>query len=247
MKIIVSPTKNMVTRYMQNDYILKPIFFEKALQLATYLKQQNLTSFAKIFNASDKIIENSIKLYANMNLDSTQLTPAIFAYSGLQFKYADISSMSQEDIAFANQYFYIISAFYGLLKPLDGIVNYRLDFTCKIDFNGYSSLYDFWSDSILNAIDDEVIVNLASDEYFMAIKPYTKNKTIIDVKFYVKTPKGLIQKGTIAKMARGKMMAYIIKNRIVEPNGIRGFNELGFEYEASLSNDNLYMFVKNDK
>ena len=144
-----------------------------------------------------------------------------------------LENTPDDQIKYIQEHLYIISGFYGLLKPLDAITPYRLEMQTKCPF----SLYDFWKDDLSNQI-DEPILNLASEEYAKTIRKY---KPLIDVRFVEENGK---EKGVYAKMARGAMVRYLAENQIENIKDITQFSDLGYTFDASQSTEKNYIFKK---
>ena len=144
-----------------------------------------------------------------------------------------IAQTTYDQIKYIQGHLYILSGFYGLLKPLDAITPYRLEMQTKCPF----SLYDFWKDDLAKQI-DEPILNLASEEYAKIIRKY---KPLIDVRFVEENGK---EKGVYAKMARGAMVRYLAENKIENIKDITQFSDLGYTFDASQSTEKLYIFQK---
>ena len=118
----------------------------------------------------------------------------------------------------------------------------------SIDFNGYKSMYEYWSDTIYRelTIDNNLIINLCSKEYSDAIMKYREdNVRIITINFYSVVAGKLKSKGTLAKMLRGRLVRYMALNKINDIDGIKGFSELGFSYSAEASDENTINFIEN--
>ena len=142
----------------------------------------------------------------------------------------------QRDFEFAQNHLRILSGFYGLLKPLDLIKPYRLEMGTSLK----PSLYEFWGTKLTTELGDELIINLASEEYNKAVKP----KNMITVNFYeLKNGKPKII-GIFAKKARGMMARYIIKNQIIKPELIQKFTDGGYKFDKGSSNATSYNFIR---
>ena len=161
------------------------------------------------------------------------LSPAVFE-SG-QFDYV------QEHLR-------ILSGFYGVLKPLDGVTPYRLAMQAKVKLGEYKDLYDFWGNRLYEEVRDEdgIFINLASKEYSKCIEKYlTKKDRYITCTFADMANGKLIQKGTYAKMARGEMVRFLAEHQIEEPEEMKHFDRLGYVYRKDLSTEMEYVFEKN--
>ena len=148
---------------------------------------------------------------------------------------------------YVQEHLRILSAFYGVLKPMDGVTPYRLEMQSKAKINGCADLYDFWKDSLYKEVRDEsgIIINLASKEYSKCIEKYLEKDDIyITVNFCEKSGERLVTKGTYAKMARGEMVRFMAENSIYDPEEIKKFDRLNYVFRQDLSNDREYVFEK---
>lgn len=231
MKIIISPAKQM--KYIDDIDLntTKPMFLDQTKELLKHIQTLDYETLKKYLKCSDKIAKDTFDQYKNMDLNYT--SPAIFSYSGIQYQYMAPNTLTDDEIQYLQEHLYILSGFYGLVRPLDEIVNYRLEMQSKIPF----SLYTFWKDTLANEIQDEIL-NLASEEYAKCLRKY---KPLIDVKFY---DENLKEKGVYAKMARGAMVQYLAKSNAKTIEDVKQFNELDYTYDPSLSNDTCLVFVK---
>lgn len=141
----------------------------------------------------------------------------------------------------------ILSGFYGVLKPMDGVVPYRLEMQAKTNIDGVKGLYNFWGSRLYEEVIDDthIIVNLASKEYSKCIEKYLKPKDQYITCVFGEISNGkVVQKGTYAKMARGEMVRFMAENNISEIEDIKGFDRLGYKYSVEQSTDVQFVFVK---
>ena len=173
------------------------------------------------------------------------LTPALISYEGIQYQYMAPEVFSKEAWKYVQEHLRILSGFYGVLKPLDGVTPYRLEMQAKAGVGGAKDLYGFWKDKLYKEVrgSGEAIVNLASKEYSKCIERYlTEEDMYITCIFGEEKDGKIIQKGTKAKMARGEMVRFLAENKIEEPEGMKTFNRLGYRYREKLSSDREYIF-----
>ena len=241
MKIIISPAKKMIEDMDSFDISKLPIFKDKAEVLLTWLKSKNYDE------CNDKIAKLNYDRVQDMNLDEN-LTPAVMAYSGIQYQAMGPQVFTQEALQRAAKDLYIISGFYGILGAMDGITPYRLEMQAKVDINDHHTLYQFWGDSIYQELyrDNELVVNLASKEYSKAIERYLKPQDKFITCSFKKEKNGkYVQQATAAKQARGDMVRYILENNIKEIDEIKNFSVNGYQYEPQFSTDTELVFIKN--
>lgn len=247
MKIIISPAKKMIEDTDSFDISKLPIFKDKAEVLLTWLKSKNYDELKNIWKCNDKIAKLNYDRVQDMNLDEN-LTPAVMAYSGIQYQAMGPQVFTQEALQRAAKDLYIISGFYGILGAMDGITPYRLEMQAKVDINDQHTLYQFWGDSIYQELyrDNELVVNLASKEYSKAIERYLKPQDKFITCSFKKEKNGkYVQQAIAAKQARGDMVRYILENNIKEIDEIKNFSVNGYQYEPQFSTDTELVFIKN--
>ena len=248
MKIIIAPAKKMVIDQESFPVLTMPQFLSETQKLWDFLKSRNFEQLKNIWRANDKIVkENQLRL--KQEKLQAALTPAIFAYSGLQYQYIGAGVLEQDELDYLQDNLRIVSGLYGLLRPFDGVVPYRLEMQNKlIGFRDYS-LYNFWNTKLYNAIykEDNIVLNLASKEYSKLFEPYIKpNQKFITVEFLEKKNDKWRQFATHAKMARGAMVRFIAKNQIQSVTKLKEFNDFGYRFDVQISTSDKYVFKKRD-
>ena len=249
MKIIISPAKKMNIDDDIFEYRSKPVFFEQAEEIMNYMKNLSYDECKTIWKCSDKLAQLNYDRVVNMDLNY-RLTPALFSYEGIQYQYMGARVLSRDALEYLQDKLRILSGFYGILKPLDGVVPYRLEMQSKFINYKNKDLYEYWSDKIANSLFEEtnLIINLASKEYSKCVEKYLKNspgtKFITCVFGEIKGDK-VIEKGTLAKMARGEMVRYLAQNKICDLEGLKRFDKLEYKYSQEKSNEKTYVFIKS--
>jgi uncharacterized protein len=245
MKIIISPAKKMNVDTDSFEVTGMPEFIDHTIILMREIQSLSLSEAKALWKCNDKLAELNYERYKDMDL-ARRLTPAIMAYEGLQYQHMAPGVFTTEALSYVSDHLRILSGFYGILKPFDGVTPYRLEMQAKLSVNGYKDLYYFWGDSLYQSLvdDDRIIINLASKEYSQCIEKYiTPKDRFITIEFGELVNGKVKQKGTLAKMARGEMVRFMAENNISDLNGIKDFHELGFTYSKKLSNDGKYVFV----
>lgn len=240
MKIIISPAKKITD---QNDFEYQssyPLYLKEASILYDHLKSLDLLKLKELYKTSMAITEKMYQTIRNTDITRPYLT-ALFAYDGIQYKYMAPDVMNDDELAYLNEHLYILSGLYGALRPFDLIVPYRLEMGSKLSINDHKDLYDYWHD-LYKLFKDELLINLASDEYSKAVTPYLNN--VINIRFKEKSGNKLLEKGVYVKVARGAMVRYMAVNKISDPITLKGFKELGYEFSDELSDDKEYIFVR---
>lgn len=245
MKVIISPAKKM---NVDTDFEIRniPCFLDKTEFLMKYIQSLSYEEAKNLWKCNDKIAKTSFEYFSNMSLKE-KLTPALLAYEGIQYKYMAPNIFDIEQWDYIQNHLCILSGFYGILKPLDGIVPYRLEMQSKIMLSGYKDLYDYWGDSLFKKLyeDTDIVLNLASKEYSQCIENYLDDKTqFISCTFGEYNEGKIITKGTLAKMARGELVRYMAEEKIEKVSEIKNFNRLGYKYSIDASNDKNIVFIK---
>ncbi len=246
MKIIISPAKKMNHDTDTCSFRDHPLFLDQTKTILAYLKSLSPAQLQKLWNCNDKIAQQNIDRLSSMDLESG-LTPAIISYEGIQYQYMAPSVFSKDALDYVCGRLRILSGFYGILRPFDGVTPYRLEMQSKAKIDGKKDLYDYWGDRIYKELtaDDHVILNLASKEYSKCIEKYlTPEDTFITCVFGETSGDKVIQKATLAKMARGEMVRFLAETGGQTPEDAKRFNRMGFAYREDLSNEKEYVFIK---
>lgn len=246
MKIILSPAKKMNVNLDILEYTRLPEFLEQTEEILAWLKSKTHEELQKLWGCNDKIAKQNFERLAHMNLRK-QLTPAVLSYEGIAYQYMAPAVFEGNHFDYIQDHLRILSAFYGVLRPLDGVTPYRLEMQAKASIGGQKDLYAFWGRRLYDAVIDEsrIIINLASREYYKCIEKYLTNEDrFITITFCEKSQDKLVTKGTYAKMARGEMLRFMAENKIEDPVQIQRFNRLGYVFRDSLSSEMEYVFER---
>lgn len=247
MRIILSPAKTMNEFDIAFQYKDLPIFIQETEILKDELKRLNANELSKLMKCNDSIALLNYQRYQHMNLKEG-LSPALFTYVGLAYQHLACHIMTQSELDYVQDHLIILSGFYGMLRPFDGIKPYRLEMETKISVNGYSNLYDFWNEKIANELykENDVVLNLASNEYSKCVKPYlNEQRKMITCIFAQRTNGKLKTKATEAKMCRGYMVRYMAERNIQDLEEIKKFDYKGYLYSEKDSNESEWVFVKD--
>ena len=245
MKIILSPAKKMKEDDDLGFYDL-PVFLDKTKEILRCLKSLSKDELKDIWKCNDKIVDENIDRLKKMNLER-DLTPAVLANEGIAYKYMAPSVFEDNQFSYVQEHLRILSAFYGVLKPMDGVRPYRLEMQAKLRVNSNKDLYAYWGDELYKSIVDEshVIINLASKEYSKCIEKYlSEGDRYITITFCELVNGKLVTKGTYAKMASCEMVRYMAENNISDVEDIKSFDRLGYLYRSELSSDDEYVFER---
>lgn len=245
MRMIISPAKKMHSEPKPLAWQNMPKFLEEADDLSNYLSSLSYGDAKKLWKCNDKIAALNFERFASMDVRKPQ-NPAILAYEGIQYQYMAPAVFETKSLAYVEEHLRILSGFYGLLRPFDGIVAYRLEMQAKINWKGFESLYDYWGDRLARQMAEETdcIVNLASKEYSRSIRKYwSDDRKWIDVIFGERLDGKIKEKGTMVKMARGEMVRHMAEHHAEKPETMKGFNRLGYCFDEKLSDETTYVFV----
>ncbi|NSB90999.1 hypothetical protein FHX95_004445 [Clostridium saccharobutylicum] len=223
-----------------------PYFLDKTEFLMKYIQNLSYEEAKNLWKCNDKIAKTSFEYFSNMSL-TERLTPAILAYEGIQYKYISPNVFDIEQWKYIENHLCILSGFYGILKPLDGVVPYRLEMQSKVMLSGYKDLYDYWGDTLFKKLyeDTDIVLNLASKEYSKCIEKHLNDQVqFISCTFAEYKEDKIITKGTFAKMARGEMIRYMTEETIENISAIKNFNRLGYKYSEEKSNDKNIVFIR---
>jgi len=252
MKIVISPAKSLdfETEVPTLQYT-QGIFLSEAEKISSVLKKQTPQKLAELMHISSNLGELNWQRNQNWQLPFTleNAKQAIFAFSGDVYTGLDAYSLSEEKILQLQQKLRILSGQYGLLKPLDLIQPYRLEMGTKFKIGTKDNLYQFWDSKVTQAInnelsDKEVLVNLASNEYFKVIKPKLLKAEIITPVFKDYKDGKLKVISFFAKKARGLMVRYIVDNNIENVTDLKGFDSDGYAFDSNLSSNNELVFTR---
>ena len=245
MKILISPAKSLnFEDKVQTSINSKPLFHNDAIKINSELKKESIESLCDLMGISSKLGELNWTRNQDFTKDSNYSKQAIFAFNGDVYDGLDINSLDNDKHQLVNNVIRILSGLYGILKPFDHIKPYRLEMGTKFSINGNKNLYDFWKSKVTNQLkselaEDELIVNLASNEYFSVINSKEVSNKIISPQFKD------FKNGTLkiisfyAKKARGLMSRFIIDNNVKSVNEILSFDSGGYSYSKRDTADEL--------
>ena len=244
MKIIIAPAKIMKIDRDSFPIQSKPQFLDKTRILERFLKSRSNEQLKDLWHASENVTKQSILQLENMNLDE-RLTPAILAFSGIQYQYMAPDLFTQPALDYIQKNLRILSGFYGMLRPFDGVCPYRLELNTKmVGFRDYS-LYHFCGSDIAENLfqEDNIVIDLASKQYTRLVKPYlSQGRQLITVDFQELKNGKWKTVGVHAKMARGEMVRYIAEKQIKNPTDLQDFNDFEFQFEPDVSTKDHYVF-----
>ena len=236
MQIIISPAKQM--KPTEDDFgpLSQPAFLDRSKKLVNNIQNLDYAFLKKALLCSDKIARSAYDNYQTFDF-ARNVSPALFTYSGIQYQYMAPDVFTDDQIQYVQDRLWILSALYGALRPMDGIVPYRLEMQTRIP----DSLYSFWSDALANHIPAGPILNLASEEYAKCIRKY---RPVIDVRFCHNVNGKLKEKGVYAKMARGRMVRFMAEQHVETIEELYSFHDFNYTYSPHDSNNSVLIYIK---
>ena len=257
MLIVISPAKTLdfETPPKVPTFTI-PDFLDDSAELIDELRSYEPYRLGDLMGISPKLADLNSNRYHNWSLPFTagNAKQSVLAFKGDVYAGLDADSLDPEDLQFAQQHLRILSGLYGVLKPLDLMQPYRLEMGTKLKNRRGKDLYDFWDDRINQSLNDElagqdspVLVNLASNEYFKSVQPERLNARIVTPTFKEERNGEYKFISFTAKKARGLMSRYIIRNRLAEPDDLRGFDLEGYRYNDALSDADTPVFTRSSK
>ena len=248
MRIIISPAKKMRVDTDSLPIQALPDFLPETERLLAVLRVMTPKELQALWKCNDSIAALNVERLAAMDLRRC-LTPAVLSYEGIQYQYMAPGVFETEQYDFIQEHLRIVSGFYGLLRPFDGVTPYRLEMQAKLRICDAKDLYSFWGDSIAETLFSETdcILNLASKEYSRAVEPHLpKNVRLVRCSFGERQGSKIVEKGTLCKMARGQMVRWLAENNVTKAADIRAFHDLGYHYDPAESGENHFVFVKGE-
>lgn len=248
MRIIISPAKKMNVDTDSLPWQDLPLFLEKTEQLYQAMRALSYDTLKKIWKCNDQLAQLNVERLQQMDLHNS-LTPAILSYEGIQYRYMSPGVFTEQQLAYVQEHLRILSGFYGLLRPFDGVTPYRLEMQAKLPAAGKMDIYTFWGDQLAKALfaETDCIVNLASKEYSTCISRYLPESVRFVTCVFGEEKNGkVVEKATMCKMARGEMVRYMAEHEVRKPEEIRAFDRLQFTFSPERSDASTYVFLKND-
>lgn len=247
MKIIISPAKKMREDGDGLPWQGLPRFHTRAEELLQLLRQMSYQELKKLWKCSDQIAEQNVARLERVDL-YRPMTPALLAYEGIQYQHMAPGVFSVQEWDYVQDHLRILSGLYGLLRPLDGVVPYRLEMQAKLRTGDGKDLYEYWGDSLAKALmeEDSCILNLASKEYSRSISRYLPASIKFVTCIFGEVHEGkVVEKGTMCKMARGEMVRFLAEHQADSLEEVKCFDRLNHRFDPKRSDDNTFVFVRD--
>ena len=256
MLTVLSPAKTL-------DYETAPItqsatlprFMDQSALLVEDARGLDPDAIRALMGVSEQIAHLNHERFMNWQSESNSdnAKQAVLAFKGDVYTGLQAETLSEDDLDFAQTRLRILSGLYGLLRPLDLMQPYRLEMGLKFANQRGKNLYEFWGEQLTDTLNadlvsakTDVLINLASNEYFKAVKPKLLNADIITPQFKDLKNGQYKMISFFAKKARGVMARYIIDNRITEPEALKSFSEAGYYYSDAQSQGDQWVFLRDE-
>lgn len=257
MYILLSPAKNLDENSQVPDFIKQttlPPLLEHSAKLIEQLKTLDTIDIQELMSISAKLALQNAKRFESWQLPFDETAkPAIYLFDGDAYRGLDAYELSCDEIAYLQTHLGLLSGLYGLLKPLDEIMPYRLEMGTKLAVGEHKDLYGFWGDKITQLLNERLkqsqsttLINLASNEYFKAVNRKKVNATIITPKFLDKKDGEYKMISFYAKRARGLMTRFCAVNNIQDPKDLKGFDMEHYYFDPSRSSDSEWVFLRDE-
>ena len=247
MRIIISPAKKMKVDPDSFPYRDLPVFLSNTEEICGELQSMSYEELKKLWKCNDQIAQLNVRRLQDMDLYN-RLTPAVLAYEGIQYQYMAPGVFTDQEFGYIQEHLRILSGFYGILRPFDGVTPYRLEMQAKLKIGACKDLYAYWGDRLVQTLCAECncILNLASREYSICVSKYLPDTArFITCVFGEENDGKVIEKGTMCKMARGEMVRYMAQHQVSSPEQVKSFDRLNYRFDESRSDDNTYIFLRD--
>jgi cytoplasmic iron level regulating protein YaaA (DUF328/UPF0246 family) len=255
MLLVISPAKTLdYETPLPTEKFTQPDFLDDSQLLIDELKKLAPSEIASLMGLSDKLSALNVARYESWSpiFNPSNARQALFAFKGDVYTGLDAYDLTAADITFAQRHLRMLSGLYGLLRPLDLMQPYRLEMGTRLSNVHGKDLYAFWGERITQRINaalkeqgDDILLNLASNEYFSAVRPKALEGRIIDVEFRDRKNDEYKIVSFYAKKARGLIARHVIKHRITDPDALMDFDAHGYRYSAQRSKPDKLVFLRD--
>lgn len=251
MLLVISPAKNLDESPVKvPNTATRPVFQAESAELIAKLKTLSTLRLHKLMDISHALAELNRNRYQGWG--QATLKPAIQLFNGEAYRGLNAKTLDAGDMKFAQRHLRMLSGLYGVLRPLDLIAPHRLEMGTKLSMGrGKKDLYAFWGDRITQALndalrknEDDVLVNLASSEYFRSVRTAALDARVITPVFKERSAKGLKMVAVFAKHQRGALSRWVIKHRLAEPEGMKAYDGDGYAFDPEVSTKEEWLFVR---
>lgn len=251
MKILLSPAKMMSLETSANWEPTTPQFLEHSKVIMDVMKEMSTSDLENLMKISKDLAELNVERNQVWNTEPTkeESVSAALAFKGEVYRALDAETLDQNAQKYLNDNVFLLSGLYGMLRPTDRVMLYRLEMGSRLDVHGSKNLYGFWKEILtpyFNSIvkEDEIILNLASNEYVKVLDKKKLKSPMIEVEFQDYRDGKLKKIMMYFKNARGAMARYCAENNVQTLEEIKAFNGDGYRFDENLSKDNVLIFTR---
>lgn len=255
MLTLLSPAKSLdFSVPTEGLQVTRPQLEEDTAVLLERCKELDVATLRRLMKLSDKLSELTYQRFQDMTLPLTpeNAKPCVLAFQGDVYKGLNAATLSSGDLDWAQSRLRILSGLYGVLRPLDLIQPYRLEMGTRLENERGPDLYAFWGDRLAEALNAEhadrpveVVLNLASQEYFRAVRASRLKPRLVTAEFRELRDGEPKMISFYAKRARGLLARYVIDQRVENPEGLMDFNEEGYSFRPELSDPDRLLFIRD--
>ncbi|WP_456438220.1 peroxide stress protein YaaA [Psychroserpens sp.] len=252
MKLVLSPAKSLdYDRKLPTTKTTEACFLNQAERLNKLLKKKSAKSLSKLMHISDNLGQLNYQRNQEWSLPFTKdnARQAVYAFNGDVYRGLDSYTINTKKLDRLQDTIRILSGLYGVLKPLDLMQPYRLEMGTEFPVGKNKNLYEFWRKQVTEALnnelkDDELFLNLASNEYFKAIDVKALKVPVINIKFQELKNGNYKTIAIFSKLARGLMARYVIDTNAKTLDDIKAFDSDNYRFTESLSSENELVFTR---
>lgn len=254
MILFLSPAKTLdFEKDVQVGEVTKPVFLEESQKVNAKLRKVSRKKLTELQGISTQLASLNYDRNQQWNVEHDEnVKQAVFSFKGDVYIGLQAENWSESDMEFANKHVRILSGLYGILRPSDMIMPYRLEMGTSLKVGRREDLYHFWQDKIKayfkeNIDENELVVNLASNEYFKAVQKAKVKNSVLNVEFKDFSNGKFKIVSFFAKKARGLMADFIVQNRIIDAEELKKFDSEGYYFDAKESTESNYVFLRDKK
>lgn len=257
MLALISPAKTLdYQSTLPTDEHTLPRLLQQSQQLIDVSRKLSASQIASLMSVSEKIANLNVERFRDWDsdFDLSNARQAIFAFKGDVYTGLDAYHLDEKDFKFAQKHLRMLSGLYGLLRPLDLMMPYRLEMGTRLENPRGHNLYEFWGDIITNLINEDleqagsnVLVNIASDEYYKSVKESKIKAEIIKPVFLDQKNGKYKVISFYAKKARGLMARFMIQNQLSSIEDLKSFNTDGYYFDAASSLAGELVFKRDEQ
>lgn len=251
MKILLSPAKMMNLETDAKWKATTPQFLEQSQEIMNVMKEMSATDLEKLMKISKDIADMNVERNQVWNVKPTakKAIPAALAFKGEVYRGLDASTMGDDAISYFTKNAFLLSGLYGILRPSDKVMLYRLEMGSKLDVNGSKNLYGFWKDTLTPFVNSklkkgEFILNLASNEYAKVLDRKSLKVPVYDVEFQDYKNGELKKIMMYFKHARGAMARYCAENNVTTLDEVKAYDVDGYRFDENLSTNETLIFTR---